>query len=100
MSRSHPLPTLLLAALLAPLPASLPASAQQGLRLKPGEKVQAEKAARTPAAPVIACPSVANYRMLMQAGPPPPPRRWPTRRPTISAAPPCRATGSAPWSTR
>lgn len=68
MSRSHPLP-ILLAALLAPLMAPLPASAQQNLRLKPGEKAQAEKAARAPAAPVIACPSVANYRMLMQAGP-------------------------------
>ena len=66
MSRPPPLPLLLLlAALLVPAPGS----AQQNLRLKPGEKAQAEKAARAPAAPVVACPSVANYRMLMQAGP-------------------------------
>ncbi len=38
-------------------------------KLKPAEKAQAEKAAKAPAAPVIACPSVANYRMLMQSGP-------------------------------
>lgn len=55
----------LLAALLC---AALPALAQQPPRPKAGEKAPADKAARTPSPSVIACPSVANYRMLMQAG--------------------------------
>ena len=63
MSRPSPLFLLLVAGLIP----VLPASGQP--KLKPAEKAQAEKAAKAPAAPVIACPSVANYRMLMQGGP-------------------------------
>jgi len=72
MSRRPPLlAALLCASLLGAnlLGACLPAQAQQPLRPKAGEKAAADKAARGPApAAVIACPSVANYRMLMQAG--------------------------------
>ncbi|MCJ2011719.1 hypothetical protein [Methylobacterium sp. J-076] len=63
MSRRLPLLVVLLA---AALPVA-PALGQQAPRPKPGEKA-ADRPARAPAAPVIACPSVANYRMLMQGG--------------------------------
>lgn len=53
----------------------MPAAAQQAPRPKGeksgekmGEKTVADRPTRAPAAPVIACPSVANYRMLMQGG--------------------------------
>ena len=62
-------PSSLLLFLVAGLIPVLPASGQPVPKLKPAEKAQAEKAAKAPAAPVIACPSVANYRMLMQGGP-------------------------------
>ncbi|MFC6791651.1 hypothetical protein ACFQE0_19805 [Methylobacterium komagatae] len=65
MSRPSPLFLLLVAGLIP----VLPASGQPVPKLKPAEKAQAEKAAKAPAAPVVACPSVANYRMLMQGGP-------------------------------
>ncbi len=65
MSRPSPLFLLVVAGLIP----VLPASGQPVPKLKPAEKAQAEKAAKAPAAPVIACPSVANYRMLMQSGP-------------------------------
>lgn len=65
MSRPSPLFLLLVAGLIP----VLPASGQPVPKLKPAEKAQAEKAAKAPAAPVVACPSVANYRMLMQSGP-------------------------------
>ncbi len=62
-------PSSLFLFLVAGLIPVLPASGQPVPKLKPAEKAQAEKAAKAPAAPVIACPSVANYRMLMQSGP-------------------------------
>ncbi len=62
-------PSSLFLFLVAGLIPVLPASGQPVPKLKPAEKAQAEKAAKAPAAPVIACPSVANYRMLMQGGP-------------------------------
>lgn len=72
MSRRLPLLASLLCA--GFLCAALPAAAQQPPRPRaerPGEKTQADRPTRAPAvpaAPVIACPSVANYRMLMHAG--------------------------------
>lgn len=47
---------------------SMPVLGQQAQRPRPAEKALAEKVQRAPAAPVIACPSVANYRMLLHDG--------------------------------
>ncbi|GJD34446.1 hypothetical protein [Methylobacterium aerolatum] len=61
------------AALLACAALALPATlvrAQPAPKLRPAER-PADRPAKppAPAAPVIGCPSLANYRMLMQGGP-------------------------------
>lgn len=68
MSRRLPLPAARLCVALSALLPALPAWAEQHPRPKPAEKPAADKPVRAPAAPVIACPSVANYRMLMHGG--------------------------------
>ncbi|MDP4023374.1 hypothetical protein Q8W71_12115 [Methylobacterium sp. NEAU 140] len=49
-----------------------PAAAAEGARAKSGDRAAQEKAAHEKAAdkspPVIGCPSLANYRMLVRAG--------------------------------
>lgn len=65
MNRCLPLTATALLAVLA----GAPAFGQPAVKLRPTEKPAAEKPSRPPVAPVIACPSVANYRMLLHDGP-------------------------------
>lgn len=66
---SRPLPRLAPALFAAvSLVAVAPAAGQPAAKPRPAEKPAPDKP-RAPAAPVIACPSVANYRMLMHDGP-------------------------------
>lgn len=64
--RRFPFPAVVLTTLLA----AMPAFGQPASKARPAEKA-AERPSRppAPAAPVIACPSVVNYRMLMHDGP-------------------------------
>jgi len=62
---------LLTATCLLAVLAAAPAFGQPAPKLRSTEKPAADKPSRSPApaAPVIACPSVANYRMLLHDGP-------------------------------